>query len=271
MIQPALKWVGGKRQLINSIVPLIPKSFSSYCEPFFGGGAVCFHLKPNVAFINDINSELIDFYKVVRDHPEELISELLTYVNDEEFYYSIRALDRVESFKKLSAVKKAARTYYLNRMGYNGLYRVNRKGLFNVPYGKYKRDFRPNVEAIRDLSNYFNSNRIVFLNGHYSEVLSYLDSDSFVYLDPPYDPISTNSFTSYSRNNFFREDQCELKAFCDKLDSMNIKFMLSNSATPFIKDLYKDYSIKIVGAKRYVNSDGKKRGFVDEVIVRNYK
>lgn len=270
MIQPVLKWVGGKRQIIKSIAPLVPKSFSSYCEPFFGGGAVCFHLKPSLAIINDINTELIEFYKTVRDYPDDLISELLTYVNDEEFYYSIRAWDRSDSFRDLSPVKKAARTYYLNRMGYNGLYRVNSKGLYNVPYGKYKRPFSPFADSIRELSNYFNSNYIVFLNGHYSAVLSYLDSDSFVYLDPPYDRVSTTSFISYSRNCFARLEQMELKYFCDQLSSKGIRFMLSNSATDFIKDLYKDYKITIVGAKRSINSDGKNRGAVDEVIVKNY-
>ncbi|SFJ84503.1 DNA adenine methylase [Succinivibrio dextrinosolvens] len=271
MIQPVLKWVGGKRQILNSIAPLVPKSFTSYCEPFFGGGAVCFHLKPNHAIINDINTELIEFYKVVRDYPDDLISELLTYVNDEAFYYSIRDLDRTDSFKTLSPVKKAARTYYLNRMGFNGLYRVNSKGLFNVPYGKYKRPFTPFVDSIRELSDYFNSNNIVFLNGHYSEILNYLESKSFVYLDPPYDRVSTTSFISYSSDSFSRLDQIGLKNFCDKLTANGIRFMLSNSATDFIKDLYKDYKITIVGAKRYINCDAKNRGSVDEVIVRNYK
>lgn len=271
MIQPCLKWVGGKRQIINSIVPLVPKSFSSYCEPFFGGGALCFHLKPNFAIINDINTELIDFYKVVRDYPEALISELSSYVNDEDFYYSIRNLDRAESFKHISPVKKAARTYYLNRMGFNGLYRVNSKGLFNVPYGHHKRPFSPFVDVIRSLSDYFNHNNIVMLNGHFSEILNYLDSNSFVYLDPPYDPVSTTSFTSYSSKNFSRQNQIELKEFCDNLSSRKIKFMLSNSATDFILDLYKKYNITIVEAKRSVNRDGKKRGSVNEVLVRNYK
>jgi len=271
MIQPVLKWVGGKRQILNSIAPLVPNSFSSYCEPFFGGGAVCFHLKPNSAIINDINTELIEFYKVVRDYPEELISELQSYVNDEEFYYSIRALDRSSSFQDLSPVKKAARTYYLNRMGYNGLYRVNSKGLYNVPYGKYKRPFSPYADSIRELSYYFKTNNIVFLNGHYSKILNYLDSKSFVYLDPPYDRVSTTSFISYSSDSFSRLDQIGLKNFCDKLTAKGIRFMLSNSATDFIKDLYKDYKVTIVGAKRSVNSDGKNRGSVDEVIVRNYK
>ncbi len=272
MVQPVLKWVGGKRQILNEIVPLIPHSYNLFCEPFFGGGGVCLSVSPTRAVINDINSELIDFYRVVKTHPDKLIKELLTYVNKENFYYSLRAIDREDNFSKLSNIKKAARTYYLNRMGFNGLYRVNKKGYFNVPYGRYKKEFSPDIDAIKALSFYLNKNDIVILNQDYDSIYKYLDSDSFVYLDPPYDPISsTSSFTSYSRYGFTKEDQLKLKLFCDKLSENNIRFMLSNSATDFIVDLYRNYEIKIVDAKRSINSKGSKRGPVKEVIVRNYK
>lgn len=272
-LKPIIKWVGGKRQLVPSLLPLMPKSFDLYCEPFLGGGALLFSIQPQNAIVNDINKELISLYKVVKEDVSSLIKELLTYKNDEEFFYKIRNIDRDEKkFNKLSPVKKAARTYYLNKSCFNGLYRVNKKGQFNSPYGFYKSAFVPDIKSLNALSEYLNNNDIFIFNGSYTQLLDKLDSNSFVYFDPPYDPVSaSSSFTSYSKLGFSREDQVALRDFCKELDKRNIKFMLSNSATDFIKDLYKDFEISIVKARRFINSKGNGRGFIEEVVVRNYK
>ena len=272
-LKPILKWVGGKRQLVPSLLPLMPKSFDLYCEPFLGGGALLFSIQPNKAIVNDINPELISLYKVVKEDVSSLIKELLTYKNDEEFFYKIRNIDRdLKKFNKLSLVKKAARTYYLNKSCFNGLYRVNRKGQFNSPYGHYKSAFVPDIKALNSLSEYLNASDISIFNGSYLNLLDKLDSKSFVYLDPPYDPVSvSSSFTNYSKLGFSREDQVSLRDFCKELDKRNINFMLSNSATEFIKELYKDFDVSIVKARRFINSKGNGRGFIEEVVIRNYK
>ena len=177
-----------------------------------------------------------------------------------------------EKINKHTLVKKAARTYYLNKSCFNGLYRVNRKGQFNSPYGNYKSAFVPDIKALNSLSEYLNTSDISIFNGSYLNLLDKLDSKSFVYLDPPYDPVSvSSSFTNYSKLGFSREDQVSLRDFCKELDKRNINFMLSNSATEFIKELYKDFDVSIVKARRFINSKGNGRGFIEEVVIRNYK
>ncbi len=270
-LKPALKWVGGKRQLLAEIKSKVPSSFSTYCEPFLGGGAVAFSLHHENAVLSDINSDLMNFYEVVRDSAKELIDELNTYRNEEDFYYTIRNADRDEkSFALMSEVKKAARIYYLNRLGYNGLYRVNRKGLYNVPYGHYKKPFVPETDCILALSEYLNYKGVVLKNCSYRDVFEELDKDSFVYIDPPYDNLTTTSFTSYSKYGFSRDDQMALRDACVSLDKRHIRFMLSNSSTPYINEIYKGFNITTVHAMRYVNSDGSNRGKVEEVIITNY-
>lgn len=271
-ISPILKWVGGKRQLLPSIVPRIPKSYSTYVEPFLGGGALLFATQPKVALVNDVNEELINVYQVVKDDVEELVSLLKTYDSSSETFYRIRGLDRdVEKYASLSDVERAARIIYLNKTCFNGLFRVNRKGQFNVPFGKYKKPNIVNESVLRGVSEYFNSVDITFTSKDYLSVLESIPSDSFVYLDPPYDPISeTASFTDYAKGGFGRDEQVKLHDACVALDDMGIKFMLSNSATDFIKKLYADFKINIVSANRAVNSNGSKRGKVEEVIVWNY-
>lgn len=270
---PVLKWVGGKRQLINKFVPYFPDTpFEMYCEPFLGGGAVLFFLHPDKAVVNDVNPELINFYAVLKSDCEALIEELSTYEYNKEFFYTLRNLDRdAKSFAKLSNLKKAARTYYLNRTCFNGLYRVNSIGLFNSPFGSYK-TFNLYPDRLRMLSSYLNSANVQFTNGDFEKLIDYLPDNSFVYLDPPYDPISqTAFFTSYSQTGFSKEDQIRLKNFCDRLNERGIRFMLSNSATSFIKELYKDYDQKFFNANRSINSKATNRGGVKEILVRNYK
>lgn len=273
LVAPVVKWVGGKRQLLNDITPLLPSKFTTYCEPFLGGGAVLFHVQPTNAYANDINAELIQMYEVIRDHVDELIAELEQHPNNEEHFYNIRDWDRdKEKYAQLSKIQKAARIIYLNKTCYNGLFRVNNAGEFNTPFGHYKSPNIVNAPTLKAVSNYFNKAHITFSSVDYEEVLSKLPKGSFVYLDPPYDPVSdTANFTGYTKSGFGRDEQIRLRKCCDDLDRRGIKFMLSNSATEFIKQQYHAYSITPVKAKRAINSNAEKRGAVDEVVVRNYE
>ena len=273
LVAPVLKWVGGKRQLLDTFRPLLPKRITTYCEPFVGGGALLFHLQPNTAYINDINPELIRIYTVIKENVDELISELEKFENTAEQFYTVRDWDRNKDYyATLTDVQKAARVLYLNKTCFNGLYRVNNAGEFNSPFGNYRNPNIVNAPVLRAVSTYFNSADIHMTTMDYSEVLRNVPKGAFVYLDPPYDPVSeTASFTGYSRGGFSREDQIRLRECCDDLNTRGIKFMLSNSATEFILEQYTAYNITIVKAKRAVNSVASKRGNVDEVVVRNYE
>ncbi|MEG1411537.1 MAG: DNA adenine methylase [Terrisporobacter sp.] len=272
LVAPVLKWVGGKRQLIPEIEKYFPNKYSTYYEPFVGGGAVLFNFQPKKAVVNDINEELINLYKVVRDDVESLIEDLKKHRNESEYFYDVRSLDRNrEKYEKLTDIERASRIHFLNKTCYNGLFRVNNSGEFNSPFGKYKNPDIVNEITLRAVSKYFNSNDIIFKCGDFEDLLKGIRKGAFVYLDPPYDPVSDSSnFTGYAKGGFNRKEQERLKDLCDKLDSKGVKFLLSNSSTPFIMDLYSDYKIEIIKAKRSINSKGDKRGDVDEVLVRNY-
>lgn len=277
LVAPVLKWVGGKRQLISEIEPLIPKRISTYVEPFVGGGAVLFHLQPKKAIINDYNQELMNVYQVIKDKPNELIEVLKEHkeLNSEDYFYEVRSLDRSEDFERLSNVKKAGRIIYLNKTCYNGLFRVNRAGFFNTPYGRYKNPSIVDEVTIKAVSNYFNSANIKFLTGDYKEALKRLRRGAFVYFDPPYMPISaSSSFTGYTEHGFDYEKQVELRDECLKLHNRGVKFLQSNSYSPEILELYSDqkvFNIEIVQAKRSINSQADKRGEISEVLIYNYE
>jgi DNA adenine methylase len=273
LIQPFVKWVGGKRQLLNEINKYIPKGKFKYYEPFVGGGAVFFSLQQKNAVINDLNSELINVYEVIRDDVDELIKNLslMKRKNTEEYYYELRAKDRSEEYKTYSKVEKASRFIYLNKTCYNGLYRVNSSGYFNTPFGKYKNPNIVNDTVLRTVHKYLNESKIEICNGDFEEALKGIRKNSFVYFDPPYDPVSDSSnFTGYTASGFNRNEQIRLKNLCDKLNERGVKFLLSNSNTEFIRELYRDYNNKIVGATRAINSKANKRGEVEEVLIRNY-
>lgn len=269
---PVVKWVGGKRQLLPQILPLIPKRMTAYCEPFLGGGAVLFALQPKRALVNDLNQDLITVYRVIKEDADALIEHLSRHENTPEYFYRIRDLDRdKEAYAALSDVEKASRLLYLNKTCYNGLFRVNASGAFNSPYGHYRRPNIVNEQTIRGVSRYFNSCDITFFSGDFASVLEQVPKGGFVYLDPPYDPVSdTASFTGYNRGGFGREEQMRLKECCDALTARGVKFLLSNSATPFIRELYGSYRVSIVQARRAVNSVASRRGAIEEVLVRNY-
>ena len=269
---PVVKWVGGKRQLLPQILPLIPKRMTAYCEPFLGGGAVLFALQPKRALVNDLNQDLITVYRVIKENADALIEHLSRHENTPEYFYRIRDLDRdKEAYAALSDVEKASRLLYLNKTCYNGLFRVNASGAFNSPYGHYRRPNIVNEQTIRGVSRYFNSCDIAFFSEDFAAVLEQVPEGGFVYLDPPYDPVSdTASFTGYNKGGFGREEQVRLKECCDALTARGVKFLLSNSATPFIRELYGSYRVSIVQARRAVNSVASRRGVIEEVLVRNY-
>lgn len=274
LVAPVLKWVGGKRQLIDILVNLLPKeNIKTYCEPFVGGGALLFELQPKTAYINDINDELIRVYSVIKDDVESLITSLEKFKNDPECFYSVRDWDRDKiRYNSLSDVEKAARILYLNKTCYNGLFRVNSAGEFNSPFGSYRNPNIVNAPVLRAVNSYFNDSDIYMTSADYAEILKKIPNKTFVYIDPPYDPVSnSSSFTGYTKGGFNRDEQIRLRECCDELDAKGVKFMLSNSATDFIKNQYSKYNITVVQAKRFVNSDASKRGEVEEVIVRNYE
>ena len=272
LVAPVVKWVGGKRQLLSEISPLLPKRITSYCEPFLGGGAVLFSIQPSKAIVNDLNSDLITVYEVIRDDVEELIDNLKKHENSSEYFYTIRDMDRnKETYAAMSKVERASRLIYLNKTCFNGLFRVNSSGEFNSPFGHYKNPNIVNEPVLRAVNKYFSSSNITFCNEDFAVTLGRISKGSFVYLDPPYDPVSdTANFTGYNRGGFDRNEQIRLKQCCDELTQRGVKFMLSNSATTFIKELYMDYDISIVQAKRAINSDASKRGAIEEVLIRNY-
>ena len=213
LVSPVVKWVGGKRQILDDIKKYIPRNISTYYEPFVGGGAVLFYLQPDNALINDINPELMNLYRVIKDNIDDLIKDLKKHKNEVGYYYEIRELDRnAEIYNRLTPVEKASRIIYLNKTCYNGLFRVNRAGEFNTPFGHYKNPNIVNETVLKAVNNYFNKANILFYCTDFEEVLYKVKKGDFVYLDPPYDPVSnTASFTGYDKGGFDRNEQIRLK------------------------------------------------------------
>ena len=277
-IKPFLKWAGGKRQLLTDIEKHLPKNIKNYTyyEPFLGAGALFFKLQPQKAVINDFNEQLILTYNVIKDEVDELITLLKEYQekNIEKFYYEIRNLDRnTETFNKLSNTEKAARLIYLNKTCFNGLYRVNSLGFFNVPYGKYKNPAINEETVLRQISDYLNNNDINILNNDFELAVSTADKNSFIYFDPPYHSPNKKNFTGYQIGGFNEDEQKRLRNLMIKITEKEVKCLLSNSDTEYIRELYNHelFEIKCVLAKRAINSDSAGRGFVNEVLIKNWK
>jgi DNA adenine methylase len=271
MIKPFLHWVGGKRQLLPLIKQYIPKQYNVYYEPFLGAAAVLFDIQPKIAVVNDFNSELVNCYESIRDDLVNVIGRLELFPEDEESYYKIRSMDRDIGWKNSDNSFKAARTIYLNKTCFNGLYRVNSKGQFNVPYGKHKKKFEIEKDTLVDVSTYLNNTSISILNTDFSQAIKGADKGDFIYFDPPYDPVSdTSNFTSYTTEGFDKKDQTRLFYTFKELSDRGCYCMLSNAGTDFIKDLYKEFKIVEVQATRVLNCKGDKRGKVSEVLIMSY-
>ena len=267
--RPFIKWAGGKTQLLPNLLKRIPTSFNRYLEPFVGGGALFFALKPKSAYLADCNTELINCYQAVRDDVQGLIKELKDYHYDKDQYYAVRELDRHESFSALSQIKRAARLIYLNKTCFNGLYRVNSKGYFNVPYGSHRNP------TILDANNLLQCSKAlaptILKSGPFEEILEVAQEGDFVYFDPPYAPISdTADFTAYAQGGFDDSAQELLLLVCLQLHQRGVKWMVSNSNAPIIQELYRGFRIESVPASRSINSRADKRGPVLELIIRNY-
>lgn len=266
---PIVKWVGGKRQLMFELLKNMPENYNRYFEPFIGGGALFFELQPDNAYISDMNEELINLYQVVRDNVDKLITDLKKHDISKEYFMEIRNIDRTEEYKNWSNVKKASRFIYLNRTCFNGMYRVNSKGEFNVPFGHYKNPRILDENNLINCSNLLQKTEIK--HADFSEILIKVQKGDFVYFDPPYVPLSeTSSFTSYTKDGFDIDMQFKLRDVCDELDSMGVKFLLSNSDTKLVNELYENYNIKKVFASRQINANADGRGKITEVLVRNY-
>lgn len=274
-LKPIVKWAGGKTQLIDDIEKLLPNTFNQYFEPFVGGGALLFNLKPPKVVLNDFNSELIKTYTCFKDKKsfDVLIDVLERHEqqHSEEYYLEIRKLDRSERFNELTKEEIAGRFLYLNKACFNGLYRVNSKGYFNVPSAKREKVKIFDENNFSALFEYFNNNDIQILNTDFEEAVNDAKKGDLVYFDPPYDTYDDkDSFTSYSKNGFGKDEQLRLANVFKRLDKKGVKLMLSNHNTPYINELYKDFKITIVLAKRMINSKANGRGNVEEVIVTNY-
>lgn len=267
--KPFIKWAGGKRSLIEELLNNIPKNFNNYFEPFIGGGALYFKLLKEGSYLSDINPELINVYRVIRDDVEGLILDLKKHVYDKGYYYQIRGLDRNDEYISLSNLKKASRLVYLNRVGFNGLYRVNKKGEFNVPFGRYKNPLICDEDNLRACSKVLKTAKISC--GSFSKIINFVSRNDFVYLDPPYIPLSkTSKFTSYSKEKFDDSMQEELKNLCAELNKRGVKFLLSNSYSESSLSLYKEFNVSRVFAPRNINAKSSSRGAIPEILVKNY-
>jgi len=274
-LKPFVKWAGGKTQILSKIKEYMPSSYNDYYEPFVGGGALLFSLAPKTAYINDFNSELVCVYECLKNN--KLYNEFLTELNNheanhsEEYYYQVREMDRDDSFNKLSKTIRAARMVYLNKACFNGLYRVNSKGYFNVPSAKKDKVLAYDRENMEELRKYFINSKITTSNKDFEEAVKNAKKGDFVYFDPPYDTWEDkDSFTSYSKDAFGKEEQKRLAKVFKELSDKGVYVMLSNHNTKFINELYKGFNIHVIEAKRMINSKGDGRGNVEEVIITNY-
>ena len=272
--KPFVKWAGGKRQILDKLKEHLPEEYDTYYEPFVGGGALLLDLLPEKAVINDSNYELMNVYACIQneDKLKKMTKELDSYEtkHSEEFYFEIRNKDKDKlKFGKMADYKRAARTIYLNKACFNGLYRVNSKNEFNVPFNKKEKVNTyegSNIEAIHYYLNYRN---VTLKSCDFEEAVKDAKKGDFIYFDPPYDS-DTETFNSYTKDGFGKEEQVRLARVYKELSDKGCYVMLSNHNTKLINELYGDFNIHVIEAKRNINANGKKRGKVEEVIITNY-
>ena len=293
--KPFLKWAGGKGQLLNQLGEYLPQQISeepfTYIEPFVGGGAMLFYMLQHFcnirkAVINDVNEDLILTYRIIKDDVEALITNLDKYEKDylaitdqegrSQIFYEVR--ERYNQHLG-DSIERASQLIFLNKTCFNGLYRVNRRGQFNVPFGKYANPTICNAKLLRTDSQLLQSAQVVISQGDYAQTVQHIDSLTFVYLDPPYRPLdATSSFTAYSKGDFNDDDQRALAAFCHQLSERGCFWMESNADCSaknpndtFFEDLYADYKIERVYASRFINANPEKRGKLTELLIKNYE
>lgn len=274
-MSPVVKWAGGKRQILEKLKANLPEKFNSYFEPFIGGGALLFDLAPKNATINDVNQELLAIYTCLKD--DELYRLMLEELDkhekyhSEEYYYQVREWDRDPRFELEPLWKRAARAIYLNKSCFNGLYRVNAKGYFNVPSAKKEHVVTYSKANMEEIHEYFKHDNVTILSGDFVEATRNAHEGDFVYFDPPYDSWEDKeSFTAYSKFDFNKDDQRRLADCFKDLTNRGVKCMLSNHNTAYINELYNGFNIQIIKAKRMINANAAGRGAVEEVIITNY-
>lgn len=267
--RPFLKWPGGKRQLLEELIHRMPKKYNRFFEPFVGGGALFFSVKPEYGYISDINPDLINAYEAVQNDVEELIKNLKRHKNTEDYFYRLRNVDRTHEYKYWTNVEKASRLMFLNKTCFNGLYRMNSDGQFNVPFGFYKKPSIVDDENLRACSTLLQNTEIALAS--FETVEKKARKGDFVYFDPPYVPLNkTSSFTKYYKDDFDDDGQFKLRELCDRLHKRGVLFMVSNSYTDTVKQLYKNYKIKTVKAIRAINCKADGRGKINELVITNY-
>jgi len=276
VISPLIKWAGGKRQLLPTLTSQLPLEWNTYFEPFLGGGALMVHLQNEGritnAVVSDLNRELINLYRVVKKNPETLIESLTSarFENNENAFRKLKS-----EFNELigcqgNSIERAALLIYLNKHGYNGLWRVNRKGKFNVPFGHHPKRSLPPETLIKAFSSMLEN--VTIMNVDFEKAVKKAKKDDFVYFDPPYQPLSkTARFTDYNSSGFTFEDQVRLSELFRTLSKKGVKVMLSNSKVLAIEELYQDYTVRTISAKRFINCDGNRRSGTSEIIVTNYE
>lgn len=264
---PILKWAGGKGALLTQFAPHFPPSgsYRRYFEPFLGGGAVFFHLQPQESYLYDLNPALIEVYTVIRDRVDDLIAALYVHRNDRDYFYEVRAQDSAQ----LTPVQRAARFIFLNRTCYNGLYRVNRAGQFNVPFGRYKNPTICDEPGLQAASSALQGAHLAVAD--FQVTLEHAEAGDLIYFDPPYEPLSqTSSFTSYTNNGFTSADQRRLAEVFRTLHDRGCLLMLSNSSAALIRTLYAGFVVREIRARRLINSKADGRGLITELLVTNY-
>ena len=267
MAKPIIKFVGGKSQMLDTIKEMLPPTYNRYYEPFLGGGAVLLELNPKEAYVNDINSKLINMYIQIREDVEGVIEQLAfldnmheTAADPKKYYQDVRFIfNKV----KMKSVEQAARFIYLNKHCFNGLYRENSKGEFNVPFNGKLTGGSFDAEHLREVSKQIHD--VMFMNGDFEDCVYYADKEDFIFMDPPYD----NSFTDYTAAGFERDQQVRVANMFKKLSDKGCYCMLTNHDTPLIRELYKDYNIKVIDVRRSINRNGNDRKG-KEVIITNY-
>lgn len=264
MSRPFVKWAGGKSQSLNILKNHVPDTFNKYYEPFVGGGALFFSLAPKKALIGDLNKDLMITYQVVRDDLEALIELLSSYINTEEFFKNIRA----KNPQDLSDLERASRFIFLNKTCFNGLYRVNKKGEFNVGWGKNPKALFCDKNVLTLCSKALQGAEIV--QGSFDSIVGITEPDDFIYLDPPYLPIAGTSFTSYTSESFLIKEHENLANFVDKISSYGTKVLLSSSDTGWVRWRYRDYEFIEIESRRSINSDAKGRGKISELLIKNF-
>ena len=274
-IKPFVKWVGGKRQLIPHIEKRLPKKFNNYFEPFVGGGALFMHLKRENTVINDFSEELTNVYKQVKTNSRKLMKKLDELeenhkLNPEEYYYKVREMDRHEEWSEVNKLFKAARFIYLNKTCFNGLYRVNKSGYFNVPFNKKETVNTYEKENIVNLSRFLRNGKVKIMTGDFEKSVKNAKKGDFIFFDPPYDVLKKDTFESYTKEGFGVEGQKRLANLFKELDKKGCYVMLTNHNTELINELYKGYNIDVISVKRMVNADAKNRVGV-ETIIYNYE